>query len=80
MSDIDDRFTDEDYLQEFEYHMEQAADMIRGRQMTEDEWGKYRQLWAGVGMTLAPCKPGAVDSDKDSTDDAYDRAMDFLQP
>ena len=74
MSDQD--FEKEDRLAEFEYHMEQAADMVRGHRMDEEEWGKYRQLWAGVGMTLAPCKPDSVDSDDDlSEDDAYERAM-----
>jgi len=73
MSNLDDA-EKEARLAEFEYHMEQAADICRGRQMTEDEWIQYRQLWAGVGMTLAPCRP---DTDKQQTneDDDFDRAM-----
>ena len=76
MSDPDD-FEKEDRLAEFEYHMELAADMIRGHRMDEEEWGKYRQLWAGVGMTLAPCAPEKdVDNNtKSEDDDAFDRAM-----
>jgi len=64
----------------FEELLDAAADQIRGIRMTEDEFEECRALWAGLGVVLAPCAPDAVDSGSDPGDDAYDRAMDFLNP
>lgn len=61
----------------FEELLDAAADQCRGRQMTEEEWEYHRHLWAGLGMCLAPCRPGSdLDFDDDLEDtDAFDRAM-----
>lgn len=72
--DLAEKFTFEDLLDD-------AADSVRGRKMTEEEWEHHRDLWAGLGMCLAPCRPGSdlefVDDLEDT--DAFDRAMEFLK-
>ena len=67
----------EDYT--FKELLDAAAERVRGKQMAEDEWEHHRALWAGLGVTLAPCAPpGTAPVDITTTseeDDAFDRAM-----
>ena len=66
-------------LYTFEELLDAAARNVRGRRMTKEEWEHHRALWAGLGVTLAPCAPpgtAPVDIDtKSEEDDAFDRAM-----
>ncbi len=61
-----------------EWHLEEAANYCRGKKMSMDEWEYVRDLWAGVGVTLAPCKPAELD-EKEPIDDNFDRAMELLK-
>ncbi len=61
-----------------EWHLEEAANYCRGKKMSMDEWEYNRDLWAGVGVTLAPCKPH-VEEDVNPIDDTFDRAMELLK-
>lgn len=61
-----------------EYHLEEAELACHGRLMTEEEWQYVRSLWIQVGTTFAPCRP-SVDAIKETEEDDFDRAMEFLK-
>jgi hypothetical protein len=66
-----------DLVEDFTYEqlLDAAADHCRGKRMTQEEWDHHRELWAGLGVVLAPCAPvDNQDSIMDNNTD-YNRAM-----